>query len=561
MSYVNLHKVCIEDLGLSEQVFENAESFASSNDVDIEDILCSWGTVKESILYKAIAEDASLDYCSSENVPVRLDDTDLFDNMLQYHVIPKKEHNGYALISYQTEIDDAISDFSTLLNSTTYAEIADKSVVLNALKSIFRDRMTVERCEQLQSLANTSILGDSEQSASTDTANAASGDESNRIVNLLSALCEYAVNTDASDIHIDPSEKSSIIRFRHDGDLHVIGQYGHDDSVQLVTRIKVLSHMKLEERRLPQDGGFIYKNEYYDVEFRVSVIPTIFGESCVLRLIDKGGKQYDLETLGMSALDKGNYLKMLKFPYGLILVTGPTGSGKTTTLYTTLQMLVDPKVNIMTVEDPVERTIAGTKQIQINPAIGLDFASVLRSILRHDPDIILVGEIRDKETAEIAVQAAITGHLVLATLHTNDAVSAIARLRDMGIESYMINAALIGVFAQRLIKRLCPKCKKECFMSDSDAHMLDLPNDTVTYECSGCSECGDIGYNGRIAVYESLLMSTNMRDAIYADKGIDTLRGIAKDSGMVSLKDNCRRLVQDGVVSAKDAVRIVYENV
>lgn len=378
------------------------------------------------------------------------------------------------------------------------------------------------------------------------------------IVEFINMLLERASLTKASDIHIKPNEKDVRVRMRIDGELREIARVDHNALNTIISRIKVLSNLNIAEKRIPQDGAFTYKGKACLLELRVSILPSLFGESCVMRVIDKNGSDYDFSKLGMSEEDEAVFRKMINRPDGLILVTGPTGSGKSTTLYTALKELNKPAVNIITVEDPVESPIKDINQVQVNAQVGLDFSAALRSILRHDPDIIFIGEIRDNETAQIAVRSSITGHLVLSTLHTNDALSAVMRLCDMGIEKYLVTSALSGVVAQRLLKRVCPECSEEHRINDEESRLTGLPVGTVTKVGRGCMNCGNTGYSGRIAIYEFVLVSKELRKAILSGATMDELLEVAKEQGMISLKDSCKELVLNGITSSKEAVRVIY---
>lgn len=378
------------------------------------------------------------------------------------------------------------------------------------------------------------------------------------IVEFINLLLERASLTKASDIHIKPNENDVRIRMRIDGELREIARVDKNSLNTVISRIKVLSNLNIAEKRIPQDGAFTYRGKNCLLELRVSILPSLFGESCVMRVIDKKGVDYDFSGLGMSEEDEAVFRKMISRPDGLILVTGPTGSGKSTTLYTALKELNKPSVNIITVEDPVESPVKDINQVQVNSQVGLDFSAALRSILRHDPDIIFIGEIRDNETAQIAVRSSITGHLVLSTLHTNDALSAIMRLCDMGIEKYLVTSSLSGVVAQRLLKRVCPECSVDHKITEDESKMTGLPVGTVTKVGRGCMNCGNTGYSGRIAIYEFVLITKELRKAILEGVTMDELYDIAKGQGMISLKDSCKELLLNGITSCKEAVRVIY---
>ena len=378
------------------------------------------------------------------------------------------------------------------------------------------------------------------------------------MVEFINMLLEEAAAKKASDIHIKPNETDIRIRMRVDGELREIMRVPIKSLNTIISRIKVLSDLDISEKRIPQDGAFTYRGKNCFLELRVSILPSLFGESCVMRVIDKKGIEYDLSMLGMSEEDESIFCKMIDRPDGLVLVTGPTGSGKSTTLYTALRRLNAPGVNIITVEDPVESPVKDINQVQVNPKVGLDFAAALRSILRHDPDIIFIGEIRDGETAQIAVRSSITGHLVLSTLHTNDAMSAVMRLCDMGIEKYLVTSALTGVVAQRLLKRVCPECSIDHKVTEAESKLTGLPVGTLTKAGRGCMACGNTGYSGRVAIYEFVVITKELRSAILTGALNEELVEIAKEQGMISLKDSCKELLLNGITSVKEATRIIY---
>ena len=380
------------------------------------------------------------------------------------------------------------------------------------------------------------------------------------IVKMVNLILNKAATTRASDIHIEPYEDCVIIRNRIDGLLVQVMKHEKKILPALVARIKIISGLNIAEKRIPQDGRIAIKIGKQSYDLRVSILPTMFGEKVVIRLADKEGFNVGKKELGFFDDDMLKFDEILSNPHGIVLVTGPTGSGKSTTLYTALKELSKPSVNILTVEDPVECTIRGISQVQVNVKSGLTFATALRSFLRQDPDIIMVGEIRDSETAEIATRAAITGHLVLSTLHTNDAASSITRIINMGIEPFMISSSLVGVIAQRLVRRLCPKCKVEYKPSGSEKEMLQnaLEDEISLYLPKGCPVCNNAGYKGRIAIYEIMSMNNEIRDMISKNVTADVLKATAIKNGMNTLRDSCTRLVVDGITSVEELIRVTY---
>ncbi len=379
------------------------------------------------------------------------------------------------------------------------------------------------------------------------------------MVMLINSLVEQAVRQRASDIHIEPWADMVRVRFRIDGILYDRVSYEPQLLSAIVTRIKVLSGLYISEKRKPQDGQFSIEVDKLEYDIRVSTLPTVYGEKCVLRIQQKKSLNRDKRDLGMTEAESEQFDRLLSRTYGIILVTGPTGSGKSTTLYTALSSLNRESVNIVTVEDPVEASIPGVNQVQVNTKAELTFASALRSILRQDPDIIMIGEIRDAETAGIAIQASITGHLVFSTLHTNDTASSVTRLLDIGVESYLIADATTAIIAQRLVRRLCPACKRKRRMLPEEAAFLGVdPNgdDAWLWEPVGCQHCGNTGYFDRIGIYEIMEVTPKLRGLIAARAPTEALREAALSEGMHTLRESARNLVMEGVTSVGEMARV-----
>ncbi|MBI3706228.1 MAG: Flp pilus assembly complex ATPase component TadA [Proteobacteria bacterium] len=377
------------------------------------------------------------------------------------------------------------------------------------------------------------------------------------IIRQVNDLITSGVRMGASDIHLEPFKSRIELRYRVDGVLHARPGPRIDEYSAVVSRVKILANLDIAERRLPQDGRFTIRTAGKEVDIRVSSIPTSAGEDVAMRLLDQKKQLLDLDALGMTSRIVASLRDTLRRSYGLILVTGPTGSGKTTTLYSGLRGIIDGEKKIITVEDPVEYEISGLNQIQANSDIGLTFANALRSILRHDPDVILVGEIRDKETAEIAIQAALTGHLVLSTLHTNSALGAIGRLLNMGLPDYLIANSLIAVSGQRLVRRLCPHCRKRKRIDPELARHVGVEPGTEVYAAVGCEECGDIGYRGRLPVGEYLILNAGVRQAILENPTDEALMTEARKIGFKSMLDDGLAHALGGTTTVEEVVRVV----
>lgn len=382
--------------------------------------------------------------------------------------------------------------------------------------------------------------------------------ESAPIVKLATQIVENAFRMEATDIHIEPFEKYTQIRVRVNGDLMPLMNVSSNVQNQLSTRLKLISGMNIAEKRIPQDGRFSQTVDNIPLDVRVSSLPMVHGEKIVIRILSTGAiKTRRLQDLGMSDYNYQLFTSMIKCPHGVILVTGPTGSGKSTTLYAALGAIARPDVNVVTVEDPVEKQMEGINQCQVNVKSGMTFSAALRSILRQDPDIIMIGEMRDGETAEIGIRAAITGHLVLSTLHTNDAASTIVRLVDMGIPAYMVASSLIGVVAQRLVKVLCPKCRKQRMSNEEENKLMHIDHSVPVYDPCGCPECGN-GYRGRTAIHEIIHCSAGISTLIANGAGKEEIEQLARANGTKLLRDNVSDLVMQGVTSMDELVRVTY---
>ncbi|MDP1899157.1 MAG: type II secretion system ATPase GspE [Rubrivivax sp.] len=365
------------------------------------------------------------------------------------------------------------------------------------------------------------------------------------IIRMLNALLTQAAKDGASDIHIEPYERSSSVRFRVDGTLREVVQPNKALHAALISRLKIMAELDIAEKRLPQDGRISLRIGGRAIDVRVSTLPSSHGERAVLRLLDKAESKFTLEGLGMDGEVLESFARLIQQPHGILLVTGPTGSGKTTTLYASLGRIDTSTTNVLTVEDPVEYELAGIGQTQVNPKIELTFAKALRAILRQDPDVIMIGEIRDYETAQIAIQASLTGHLVLATIHTNDAPSCVTRLIDMGVEPYLLSSSLLGALAQRLVRKLCPACRRQ----DSDGRWHPV----------GCAKCSHTGYKGRTGVYELMVVDENVQALIHNRASEHDLAVAARAAGLRAMRDDGERLVREGVTSAEEVIRVTRD--
>jgi len=385
------------------------------------------------------------------------------------------------------------------------------------------------------------------------------------VVRLVNLLITHALESRASDIHIEPFENRLIVRFRIDGVLNEVESPPRRLSAAVISRVKIMANLDIAERRLPQDGRIKLRVQGKEIDLRVSTVPTMHGESVVMRILDKGGVPLDFASLGFDGRLLEAFLEALGQPHGILLVTGPTGSGKTTTLYTALDRLNQPEVKILTVEDPVEYQMPGINQIQVRPQINLSFANALRSIVRQDPDVIMIGEIRDLETAEIAVQSALTGHLVLSTVHTNDAPSTVNRLLDMGIEDYLLTSTVVGILAQRLVRSLCAHCRKPYKALPEVVGQMGLgrfagPGEVTLYHPVGCEHCSGTGYHGRLGIMEMMPMTDRVRSLVMRHANSTDLRAAAVEEGMESMFENGLRKAVAGVTTVEEVLRVTRED-
>lgn len=555
LSVNRLEDMLLSQGSISKEQHSKIREYILKNKVSSTVAITKLGIMDLNSIYRAIAKALKVEFVPINDLYGKLNrDTInlLSENICKAFCVLPWEVNGneLKLLIENPQDTAAIKEVQAWTGKKVVPVMAVGKQLKNIIEQYFEKKHKDDKMKTLLRQAN--------ENASVSNVQETFADGVGPMVEFINMLLEEAAANKASDIHIKPNENDVRIRMRVDGELRETTRVPIKSLNTIISRIKVLSDLDISEKRIPQDGSFTYKGKTCFLELRVSILPSLFGESCVMRVIDKKGIDYDLSMLGMSDEDEAVFRKMIERPDGLVLVTGPTGSGKSTTLYTALKELNTPEVNIITVEDPVESPVKDINQVQVNAKVGLDFATSLRSILRHDPDIIFIGEIRDSETAQIAVRSSITGHLVLSTLHTNDAMSAVMRLCDMGIEKYLVTSALTGVVAQRLLKRVCPECSQNHLITEEESKLTGLPVGTVTKVGRGCMNCGNTGYSGRVAIYEFVLVTKELRSAILSGALNDELVEIAKGQGMISLKDSCQELLLNGITSVKEAMRIIY---
>ncbi|MCX5776933.1 MAG: type IV-A pilus assembly ATPase PilB [Candidatus Firestonebacteria bacterium] len=471
--------------------------------------------------------------------------------------IAKKENNLTVAMSDPLNVS-AIDDIRLMTGFEVTPVLASESEIKATIQKIFSST-TADMEEVMKDLEKVSDIEVVESEDEVDAAKLAAASEDAPIVKLVNALLTRAIEEKASDIHLEIYEKTTRMRYRIDGVLHERPAPPRKIYAALVSRIKIISELDIAERRKPQDGRCKVKVIGKEIDMRISVLPTAFGEKVVIRVLDTTNLQLDLAQLGFEPDILQLYKKNVDAPYGMILVTGPTGSGKSVTLFSTLALLNYPDVNILTIEDPIEFVTQGVNQVMVNNKAGLNFASGLRSFLRQDPDIILVGEIRDTETALIAINAALTGHLVLSTLHTNDAPQAMTRLNNMGVEPFLITSSVIMVIAQRLVRKICPKCKEAYDVSPEVLEDLNLKpvegEKVVFYRGLGCTNCANTGYKGRAAIYEVMVMNDEIRKLVLKRASGTDIKKMAIETGLITLREAGIRKVRSGVTSIEELLR------
>ncbi len=442
----------------------------------------------------------------------------------------------------------AFDEISRVTRKEVEPVIISRDDLLKALEKIYG---TEDRLYEIVRSVENKILG----AASDDDALKSLAEDAS-VVKLVDGIISKAIVEHASDIHVEPDEDILRIRYRVDGILHEVLTLNRILHPAIVSRVKIMSGMDIAEKRIPQDGRFKIKKDFKDIDFRVSTLPTNYGEKVVLRILDREQALLDLRNIGMDEYSLSIYNEIISKPFGIVLISGPTGSGKTTTLYATLNKLNSLEKNIITVEDPIEYNFKLINQVNVDESAGLTFANALRSILRQDPDIIMVGEIRDRETAEISIQASLTGHLVLSTVHTNDAASSVVRLVDMGIEPYLVSTSLIGVVGQRLVRKICPHCKVEYKPEPEIARQLGIDENQTIYRGEGCEKCKFTGYMGRIGIYEVMKVSKKIRKLIHSGASADEIREAALREGFKPMREAGFELVKRGITTIEEVLRV-----
>lgn len=540
---------------ISELELQSALDIQKKSGKKIEEVLLDEKFITEDDIIEVLEFQLGIPHVNLDKYEINPEVANLIpENIVRkYQLIAIDKRDNLLIVAMVDPLNIfALDDLKFYLKCDIQQVISTKDKVLKIIDKFYSKEATKKVLEEFvgtYSPINTDDIEEQEDLGVT----------SAPIVKLLNSIIEQAVMDKASDIHIEPYADNIRVRIRIDGDLREIMSLSRNSLSGIITRIKIIGKMNIAEKRIPQDGRVEIKIKGKEIDMRVSTLPTVYGEKTVIRILDRTSFMFSKESLGFNKRNLEVFNKILSQPYGMILVTGPTGSGKTTTLYTILEELNKIEKNIITIEDPVEYKLEGINQVQTNPKAGLTFASGLRSVLRQDPDIVMVGEIRDGDTAEIAVRASITGHLVLSTLHTNDSPSTIARLVDMGIEPYLVSSSVIGIVSQRLVKVLCIKCKQQYEAEYLEKKILGIPeNDKlILYKPRGCSSCNS-GYKGRAAVHELLPINADIRKLIDQGANIDELRNKAIEEGMTTLLQSAAYLAIEGVTSYDEVMKVGF---
>ncbi len=547
-----------------EQVYEGL-ALQKKRKAKLGELLVELGHIEQSDILVALAGQSGMELVDIDALPVSDAAIEAVpaETANAYQVAPLKYDESSRLLTIAIQSPDnfgAVDDLRLLMGFKVKAVLALEGQVSAFLKKNYTQASGVGLSSVYEELSERSDLAGLEgRGDSVDLAEIAAAAEDNQVVKLINLVLLQAIKDRASDIHFEPFETEFKMRYRIDGVLYEMVPPPTYLAIPIASRIKVMANLDIAERRVPQDGRIELQVGGNPIDLRVSVLPTMFGESVVMRVLDRSNVQLDISRVGLREDDLNKVLQLIKKPNGIIIVTGPTGSGKTTTLYAALQHLNNPDVKILTAEDPVEYDLDGLVQGQVNAEIGLTFQRFLRSFLRQDPDIILVGEIRDMETAQIAVQASLTGHLVFSTLHTNDAPSSIVRLLDLGLENFLVTATVEAIVAQRLVRHICPKCKEEYMPTETELMELALMPEDVRgrtfYRGRGCDNCNKSGYKGRMAIFEILMMDDDLRELVMKQASTNVLRAAARKRGMRSLRENGLIAIYEGQTTIDEVVR------
>lgn len=559
VAYMRLGDLLISAGVIRPEQLNDALAIQKKTRERLGDVLINNGIITEQQLIEALQMQLGVDFVDLTAVSIPLELARFVPRSIakKYCVVPVKLQKDELYVAMSDPLNfEAQEEIKSASHKQVVPMIATRRAVEQAIATLYGNEGTARAIEEMKREAgsNQADIVPVQMSKAVD-----SGAAEAPTIRFVNSVIERAITERASDIHLEPQEGEMVVRMRIDGVLRRIFTVPANLQATVIARLKIMGGMNIAERKIPQDGRAMVTAKDKEIDLRISSIPTIYGEKIVLRLLDKSSGHINRKTIGLEGEDEKKYDRLLKNSSGVILIVGPTGSGKSTTMCAMIQELCNEQTNIMTLEDPVEYNIPGANQCQINEKTGMTFAAGLRSILRQDPDVISVGEIRDGETASIAVRAAITGHLVISTLHTNDAVSTISRLVDIGVEPYMISSALRGVVSQRLVRKICPHCRKAYTPTEEEKRMVGIAeNEDVTfYKGEGCQECGRTGYRGRRGVFEILTLDAALRREVANNASSEELTKTALENGFVTMKDNCRRLVLEGVTTVAEAAKAI----
>ena len=551
-----LGQILLEQGLVTEEHLQRALEEHRNTPKSLGRVLIDLGYIRERDLVRALAEQVGLEFVDLAEYRIDASATALLPEALcrRYRALPIGEEDGKLLVAMSDPANVyALDDIRTITGREVRPVVATSNDVEQAIAKFsgMGDQVEALASEAAEALDDETVLSEIQAAV-----------EDAPIVKLVQAIMTQAASDRASDVHIEPTEKDVRVRFRVDGVLHEVMHSPKSIQGGLISRLKVMGDLNIAEKRVPQDGRLSLRVNNRTLDLRLATLPTVFGEKIVIRILDKSNALLQLSELGFLPESFERYERSFRKPYGAILVTGPTGSGKSTTLYATLNIVNSVDRHIVTVEDPVEYRLPGVNQMQVNPKAGLTFASALRSILRADPDIILIGEVRDRETAMIAVESALTGHLVLSTLHTNDAPSAITRLTEMEVETFLVASALDCVVAQRLARKLCERCKEafvpeELELIEAGYPRHDLPRDGEFFRPVGCGSCANTGYRGRVGMYEVMLMSEEIERLTVDRASAEIVKNVAIEQGMKTLRDDGLEKARTGVTSIEEIARVV----
>ena len=556
----SLSEILLESGKISSEKLEKVLSVQPQNPEGLAQRLVDLGLISETALLETLSEHLKIPFVSLKEFPQQ---TVMLENlsekfMRQYKFVPLSLENNVLTIAVSNPYDlyacDAVrmvTDYEVNINLAREEEILDAVGKLFNTDSSSMGRIIEDIGKDTDEL---SLDDEGDVDHLKDLASEAP------VIRLVNLLITRAIELRASDIHLEPFEGDFKVRYRIDGVLHDVEAPPTRLQAAVISRIKIMAKLNIAERRLPQDGRIKLRVLGKEIDFRVSTLPTMFGESVVLRILDRESVILDLEKLGFPSYDLTKFRDLINRPYGIILVTGPTGSGKTTTLYAALSEINSPEKKIITVEDPIEYQLGGVNQVQVKSSIGLSFANVLRSILRQDPDIIMIGEIRDAETAEIAIHSALTGHLVFSTLHTNDAAGAVTRLLEMGMENYLISSSMLGIMAQRLVRVICPECKEvytpEMGVMEELGVDQNEAKDLSIYKGAGCEKCAQTGFKGRQGIYELLMIKDDIRELILDKAASNIIKNKGRSNGMKTLREAGWDKVRSGISTVSEVLRV-----